>query len=110
MLLLTAISLVFCIGGLYGNVLFFDNFNRPDGPVGNGWTKTGPVTLTIEDSTMKAISPAGRVVYNTFTTSSSGDVYFQFDWKVTDNPWYVEAFPIGNMVHLLYGYNGSNTR
>ena len=50
-------------GHARATVIFSDDFNRPDGPVGNGWTEIGPNTAVIanQEVTLPGAVSAGGI-------------------------------------------------
>lgn len=95
------VLLFLCASALFAEVLFYDNFNRADGAVGNSWTNIGSATTAIENNAMKITSPNGAGIRRDFTSITSGIFYIQFDWKVVSTDWYADAFPTGLTTHLV---------
>lgn len=102
---LFGIMLLF-ISMLCAEVLFFDDFQRPNGAVGNGWTNVGPSSSSIENGVMKLISDNNKGIKREFEPITSGIYYVQFDWKLASNDWLANAFPNDFPAHLLWDYNG----
>jgi hypothetical protein len=92
---------------LQAEVLFYDDFDRPDGPVGNGWTNIGPAVSSIENNAMKLISDNNKGIKREFTPVAGGSYYIQFDWKLAANDWLADAFPNDIPAHLLWDYEGN---
>ncbi len=92
---------------LFAEVLFYDNFNRADGAVGNSWTNIGSATTTIENNALMITSPNGAGIRRDFTSITSGIHYIQFDWKVVSTDWYADAFPTGLTTHLVIDSSGN---
>ncbi len=103
------VMLFLCISVLYAEVLFYENFNRSDGVVGNSWTNIGPVSPVIENGTMKVTSSSLQGVRRDFTSLgiTSGIYYVSFDWKITSNNWLADAFPNGTVTYLRHDYEGN---
>lgn len=101
------VMLFLCTSVLFAEVLFYDNFNRADGAVGNSWTNIGSATTAIENNAMQIISPNGTGIKHDFTPLSSGVVYIQYDWKVVSTGWYADAFPTGLITHLVMDWEGN---
>ncbi len=95
------VMLFLCTSVLFAEVLFYDNFNRADGAVGNSWSNIGSATTAIENNAMKITSPNGTGIKRDFTSITSGIYYIQFDWKVVSTDWYADAFPTGLTTHLV---------
>lgn len=95
------IALVSYFGILPATVLFSDDFNRANGAVGNSWTNISTATTSIENNAMKIISDNGKGIRRDFTAISSGIYYIQYDWKITSDDWYADAFPTGAVTHLI---------
>ncbi len=85
----------------YGTVLFYDDFNRANGAVGNSWTNISTANTSIDNNTMKIVSDNGKGIRRDFTAISSGIYYVQYDWKIASNDWYADAFPTGAVTHLI---------
>lgn len=101
------VLLFLCASALCAEVLFYDNFNRANGAVGNSWTNIGSATNTIENNALKIVSPNGTGIKHDFTPLSSGVVYIQYDWKVVSTGWYADAFPTGLITHLVMDWDGN---
>lgn len=95
------VLLFLCATALFAEVLFYDNFNRANGAVGNGWANIGSATTAIENNTLKITSPNGTGIKRDFSPITSGVVYIQYDWKVVSTGWYADAFPTGLISHLV---------
>ena len=94
-------SLLIMFSIAWSNVLFYDDFNRANGAVGNGWTNISTANTSIEDNTMKVISDNGKGIRRDFTAISSGIYFIQYDWKITSDDWYADAFPTGAITHII---------
>jgi len=93
---------------LSGEVLFYDDFNRDNGPIGNGWTNVGPaVNSSIEDGVMQVEAGFNRGISRTFEAINSGIYYLQYDWKFSASDWFVSSFPSDIPVYLLWENTGS---
>lgn len=101
------VMLFLCTSVLFAEVLFYDNFNRADGAVGNSWTNIGTATTAIENNAMKIISPNGTGIKRDFAPVTSGVVYIQYDWKLISTGWYADAFPSGLISHLAMDWDGN---
>lgn len=101
------VLLFLCASALCAEVLFYDNFNRANGAVGNSWTNIGSATNTIENNALKIVSPNGTGIKHDFSPVSSGVVYIQYDWKVVSTGWYADAFPTGLITHLVMDWDGN---
>ncbi|MCD4650255.1 MAG: hypothetical protein K8S56_00490 [Candidatus Cloacimonetes bacterium] len=95
-LLLTAVNLA-------GEILFFDDFDRADGVVGNGWNDVGTgVNYTIQSGAMRIESSNGMGVYRDFTSITSGEVIIRFHWKIEANNWLAYAYPNDISCYLFH--------
>lgn len=93
---------------LSGEVLFYDNFEREDGEVGNGWTKVDPsVNSSIEAGVMRIDASSNYGVKRTFEELNSGIYYVQYDWEFLESNWFVSSFPTDVPVYLLWENTGS---
>ncbi len=93
---------------LSGEVLFYDDFARVNGPVGNGWTNVGPaVNSSIENETMRVEAGFNRGISRNFEAINSGIYYLQYDWKFSESDWFVSSFPTDVPVYLLWENTGS---
>ncbi len=93
---------------LRAEVIFYDNFNRPNGEVGNSWITVGPaVNSEIEAGVMKIDAGFNRGISRSFTEINSGIYYVQYDWKFSESDWFVSSFPSDIPVHLLWENTGS---
>lgn len=101
------VLLFLCTSALFAEVLFYDNFNRTNGAVGNSWTNIGTATTAIENNAMKIVSPNGTGIRHDFTTITSGVFYIQYDWKVVSTGWFADAFPTGVITHLTMDVDGN---
>lgn len=56
------VLLFLCASALFAEVLFYDNFNRAYGAVGNSWTNIGSTTTSkYIDQSILAKSPKGEL-------------------------------------------------
>ncbi len=101
------VMLFLCTSVLFAEVLFYDNFNRADGAVGNSWTNIGTATTAIENNAMKITSPNGAGIRRDFISITSGVFYIQYDWKVASTGWFADAFPTGVITHLTMDVDGN---
>ncbi|MDZ4121039.1 MAG: hypothetical protein U1C33_01365, partial [Candidatus Cloacimonadaceae bacterium] len=103
-IILLSILMLFSL--LCAEVIFYDDFDRPNGAVGNGWVNIGPSTSSIENGVLKLISDNNKGIRREFDPITSGIYYVQFDWKIGANDWLANAFPNDFPAHLLWDYNG----
>ena len=108
----TKLSILLCLllmtTSLVAEVIFYDDFNRSNGEVGNNWTNVGPgVNAEIENGVMKIEAGFNRGINRTFATIQSGIYYIQYDWKFSESDWFVSSFPSDIPVQLLWEYTGA---
>lgn len=103
------LMLLLSITVLFAEVLFYDDFNRADGAVGNGWTNIGPANIVIENNSMKIVSSSFQGVRRDFVdlNITSGIYYVSYDWKIVSNDWLADAFPNGTITYLRHDYQGN---
>lgn len=104
------VLLFLCSTMLFGEVLFYDDFDRNEGEaVGNGWTNIGQVNPIIENGGMKVVSNSLQGVRRDFSALgiTSGIYYVSWDWKIGSNNWLADAFPNGTISYLRHDYEGS---
>ncbi len=103
---LIILLLLTCLLG--ADVLFYDDFNREDGAVGNGWNNVGPsVNSVIESSVMKVEAGFNRGISKSFDEINTNVIYIQYDWKFSTSDWFVSSFPSDVPVYLLWENTGS---
>lgn len=95
------LCLLFLCTLLSAEVIFYDNFNRTNGTVGNGWVNVGTPNASIQSNAMRILSDNGKGIRHDFTAISSGIYYIQYDWKIVANDWYADSFPTGSITHLI---------
>ncbi len=95
---------------LKANVLFYDNFDRADGDVGNGWQFSIPPEMlnsTIVNGIYQMDIPATGTTYHYFNEQTHGVVYVEYEWKVLLNNWHSCVFPVDNSVFIRCDWNGN---
>lgn len=101
------IFLICVISSLFSEVIFWDDFERPAGPVGNDWLNVGSdVNATIVDGAMRVEAGANRGISHQFAEIDNGIYYIQYDWKFASGDGYVLAFPSHIPILLFWENTG----
>ncbi|MDP8231521.1 MAG: LamG-like jellyroll fold domain-containing protein, partial [Candidatus Zophobacter franzmannii] len=95
---------------LSASVLFYDDFERADGDVANGWQFNTPPHLTnslINTGVYNINLPATGNTYHSFTEQTNGTVFVEYDWKVLSNDWTTCVYPVEDMVYIRCDWEGN---
>ncbi|MCD4829079.1 MAG: hypothetical protein K8R90_06580 [Candidatus Cloacimonetes bacterium] len=102
--------LIMLTSTMSADVLFYDNFDRADGEVGNDWQFNTPPHLTnsaIVDSVFNISLIATGNASHAFDSLSSGKVYVEYDWKLDTNDWTACIYPVEDMIYLRCDWQGN---
>ena len=91
---------------LHGAVTFHDNFQRPDGPAGSGWTADGSSIATIESGKLRLDNAGGDIIYHQFAPVTEGhfQAQFEFNFESLTDTYYIFSEDI--CTRLLFFPNG----
>ena len=91
-------------------VVFYDDFERPDGDVGNDWQFNTPPSLTnskIQNGVFHMDLVSTGNAYHNFTSQTSGVVYVQYDWQLITNEWTSCVYPVDESIYIRCDWQGN---
>ena len=98
------------ISTAFADVLFYDNFERADGDVGNNWQFNTPphhTNSSIIDGKFNIDLVATGNTFHNFTSQTSGKVYIEYDWKLITNDWTACVYPVNELIYIRYDWQGN---
>ncbi|MCD4818895.1 MAG: hypothetical protein K8S23_09410 [Candidatus Cloacimonetes bacterium] len=106
------VILLVLVSAIYADVMFYDDFNRANGEVGNDWQFNTPAHLTnssiINGVYNTDLTSTGNT-YHDFTSQTSGKVYVEYDWKLITNDWTACVYPVSELIFIRVDWLGNIT-
>ena len=106
------VILLVLVSAIYADVMFYDNFNRTNGDVGNDWQFNTPPHLT-NSSIINGVynidlTSTGNTFHN-FTSQTTGKVYVEYEWKLITNDWTACIYPVSELIFIRVDWLGNIT-